>query len=624
LDGLRRAAQSFDPVQKFAARFLRFAALGAAGALAFSTLDAVAQRPAAAPAEVPPPAQPLAVKAKRGEPLEIQLRIYGRKNEPLKYLIRAEPRYGKVTEPRVVERAVSAVTYTPPADLAVTRDRFSYAVQTGAGVSAAVDVVVTIIDSPPELALSGALDFSPILVGATAAKSLEISNRGGGIAEGKVDVEAPWKIEGSQKYRLGAGERAAFKVVFAPESGGQFESAVRFSSEPEKGVRVRGEALAAIAATPAKVVLKNTAGDPVRTGVFELSNQTDEERRVTLDGGGRLQVPAEVTVPAHGRVNVPVQTAAGDVAVLAGEVRVEASGLTVRVPVQAARVGPIVRAAGGPVVFGRVDAASGAKASFELENAGGAEAGVSWEIGAPFVTEQTSVVLPAGGKKAFAIRTQPAAAGKYRAWVTVTAGAQKLEIPVEAELVGKTASASPPRASFAANPAPVDVEASPAAETAPERVAEPVVSALPPEFLVDLRPPKDVKITQLTATGATIEWPVVAGTAAKFRVERRRVGLDASGELKVRWDELPGTTIRREGEKNVAVLTGLRPAVAYGVRVVSLSGSDTGEPVFTQYFATPAKQSIWPKVTPLRVLFAVLVLCAGLVLRQRRAERQRG
>ena len=120
----------------------------------------------------------------RGEPAEIALRIYGVKNEPLKYLIRAAPKYGKLTEPRVAEREVSVVTYMPPADLAITRDRFTYAVQNGAGVSAAVEVAITIVDQPPDLALPGALDFGTMLAGATAAKTLEIRNRGGGMAEG--------------------------------------------------------------------------------------------------------------------------------------------------------------------------------------------------------------------------------------------------------------------------------------------------------------------------------------------------------------------------------------------------------------------------------------------------------
>ena len=619
LDGARGAAAPFPAVQKSALRLVPLAALCAAVALAGGPCAAGAERKKEPLPEAPPPALPQAVKVPRGEPAEIALRIYGVKNEPLKYLIRTPPKSGKLTEPRVLEREVSAVTYTPPADLAVTRDRFSYAVQNGAGVSASVDVVITIVDQPPDLALSGALDFAPMLAGATAAKTVEIRNRGGGLAEGQVAVEAPWKIEGAARYRLAAGARAVFKVVFAPEKGGVFESAVRFSSQPESGVRVRGEAQEAIAAAPAKIELQNAAGDAVRTGTFELTNQTDAECRVTLSGGARLQVPAELTVPAHGKVSVPVQTAAADVTALEGEVRAEAAGLTVRVPVRAARVGPLVRSVRGPVMFGRVDAARAAGADFELENFGGTEAQVSWEIGAPFVMEQPSARLAPGEKKTLTLRTQPAAAaGKYRAWLAVQCERQKLEIPVEAELFAKAAPAAVPRtnaASRVASASPSEPEAA-----APEVIAaEPIeLPAIVKDLHAELFRPPGAGLTQLSVKSATLEWPAGLSAAANFRVEYRRVVADAAGEMKVVWNEVPKTVIRRAGEKFAATFGGMVPGESYGVRVVPLGpGGEAGPPLFTQFFVTPAGAEWLPQFTLIRGLMAVFAVCAGFMLRQR-------
>ena len=597
-------------------RLVPLAALCAAVALAGGPCAAGAERKKEPLPEAPPPALPQAVKVPRGEPVEIALRIYGVKNEPLKYLIRTPPKSGKLTEPRVLEREVSAVTYTPPADLAVTRDRFSYAVQNGAGVSASVDVLITIVDQPPDLALPGALDFAPMLAGATAAKTVEIRNRGGGLAEGQVAVEAPWKIEGAARYRLAAGARAVFKVVFAPEKGGVFESAVRFSSQPESGVRVRGEAQEAIAAAPAKIELQNAAGDAVRTGAFELTNQTDAECRVTLSGGARLQVPAELTVPAHGKVSVPVQTAATDVTALDGEVRAESAGLTVRVPVRAARVGPLVRSVRGPVMFGRVDAARAAGADFELENFGGTAADVSWEIGAPFVMEPPSARLAPGEKKTLTLRMQPAAAaGKYRAWLTVQCNRQKLEIPVEAELFAKAA----PAAASRPNAAP-RVASSGSSEAAEPEVlaAEPIeLPAIVKDMHAELFRPPGAGLTQLSVKSATLEWPAALSAAANFRVEYRRVVADAAGEMKVVWNEVPKTVIRRAGGKFAATFGGMVPGESYGVRVVPLGpGGEAGLPLFTQFFVTPEGAEWRPQFTLVRGLMAVLAVCAGFMLRQ--------
>ena len=564
--------------------------------------------------EAPPPAQPLAVKVQRGAPCDIPLRIYGQKNEPLKYVIRTPPVHGRLTEPRVVEREISAVTYTPPADLAIARDQFSYAVQTRAGVSAAVDVVITIVDLPPRLALPGALDFSSVLAGAVAAQPLEISNSGGGIAEGRAVVDAPWKIDGPVGYRLGAGAHAVFRVVFAPEAAGTFENAVRFSSQPETSVPVRGAARAALAVHPAQVVLQHAAGDPVRTGSFEITNQADAERRVTLSGGGRLQISADLAVPAHGTVRVPVQTTAGDVAALDGEVRVEAPGLALRVPVRAAPVGAIVRAGRALVAFGRVDATQAAGASLELENIGGTTAGVSLAIAPPFVLEQATATLLPGEKKTLALRMQPAAAGKYRARLTVQADRQQLEIPVEVELIAASA------------PAPTLVPVEPSSsEPAPQLPAPEETPVVPGQFPGELRVAKGVKLSDVRATGATLEWPAAMSEATRFRVERRGLVADETGGVKFRWDELPGVTFRREGDRHVALLRGLQPTTVYGLRVVPLGADpEASQPLFMQNFTTPqAGSGLWSKVTPLRVLLAVLVLCAALLLRQRRAERCR-
>lgn len=566
---------------------------------------------------VPPPAQPLKVQVRRGETAEIALRIFGQNNEALKYLIRTKPRYGKVTEPKVAGREVSTVVYSPPADLEVSRDRFTYAVQNSVGVSAAVDVLITITDQPPELALPGAQDFGSMLAGQSAAKSIEIRNRGGGRAEGKVEVGGPWRIEGSASYRLGAGERVEFKVVFAPAAGGDFESAVRFTSQPETSVLVRGTALAALVAAPTKLMLQNAVGDPVRTGTFELTNQTDTERRARLSGGERLQLPAEVTVPALGKVSVTAQTAAADVAVLTGEVRIESEGLTLRVPVTAPQSGGIVRASRPGVAFGRVESGKTARASFELENIGGAPAQVRWEIAAPFSTEESGTVLAPGEKKVFALRTEPTAnPGKYRARLTVACEQQRIELLVEAELLAP------------ASTAPTLIRTS--TGTGSERHAAVVsnggptpapVLAIPAELQVDLQRPKGVRLTRLEATRATLEWPTALTAEEKFRFERRRIALEA-GALKVLWEEVPGVAVERTNAVWTAAFSELRGGQVYGIRVVPLGpAGEAGKPLFTQFFSTPPAPKLLPEITLFRVLIVILAICGVLIFRQRRALR---
>ena len=202
----------------------------------------------------------LNLRIRREGKTEIPLRIYGKANEPLKYLIRVPPEHGRLSEPRPTEREVSVVIYEPPADLSITTDKFSYAVQNSLGVSGAVDVSITIVDDQPQLAFPDALDFGKIRAGATNYRMLEISNHGGLIATGEVIVDPPWKIVGKNGYRLHAGDVAVFKIIFAPDAGGSFEGVARFTSEPEHSTTLRGVAEAAISAKSGTWVLQQTPG----------------------------------------------------------------------------------------------------------------------------------------------------------------------------------------------------------------------------------------------------------------------------------------------------------------------------------------------------------------------------
>lgn len=613
----RRA--TFRPVKTSAFRSRWFAVLLACGALFWAPPLAGAERKRDAPPEIPPPAQPLAVKVARGENAVIQLRIFGRKNEPLKYLIRTPPEHGRLTAPRAVEREVSAVTYTPPADLAIVRDRFTYAVQTAAGVSAAVGVAITIVDVPPEIAVPEALVFPAILVGTTASRALEITNRGGGLAEGRVTVEAPWKIDGPANYRLAAGARAVFKVIFTPTEPGAFDTVMRFSSQPGTTLPVHAEARAALAVTPPNIVLQHAAGDPVRAGAFTLANQSDAELRVTLASTDRLTFPPELSVPAHSTVRVPVQVADGNVAALEGEVRAQSGDLTLRVPVRAAAVGAIVRATREQVSLGRVIAAQSAEAPVGLENIGGSAARVSWEIAAPFLAAGSPVTLGPGEKTSVIVRVETATPAKHHALLTVTADQQKLAIPVEAEVLAEFPPAAAQTAPAAFTPRPATAAAAPVAQPA----ARTIGSVIPDEMQVDLTSVPGVKVRDVTSKGATLEWPAAMTKASRFRVECRNVIVDSEGQFAVRWTPLPGVALRHEGESRIATITGLQPATAYGLRVVALaSEGEAFATLFTQYFSTRVPASIWPKITPVRVLLVALLLCVAFVIRQRRAARR--
>ncbi|MEO7319720.1 MAG: hypothetical protein ABIZ56_12080, partial [Chthoniobacteraceae bacterium] len=157
----------------------------------------------------PAPPQPMEQKAavKRGDTVDIPLKIYGTRAQTLSWIIKQAPLHGKLSGVRATGAESAVVTYRPPADLRVISDRFTFSVRSSEGVSAPVEVAVTITDDAPRISATAELDFGSLLIGASAAKTLEFSNAGGGIAEGAMEVDAPWKLAGARDYKLAAGER---------------------------------------------------------------------------------------------------------------------------------------------------------------------------------------------------------------------------------------------------------------------------------------------------------------------------------------------------------------------------------------------------------------------------------
>jgi hypothetical protein len=574
------------------------------------------QRKVSATGVIPPQPVQMAIKVRREGKTEIPLRIHGQANEPLKFLVRAAPAHGRLSEPRPTGREIAVAIYEPPADLTITTDRFFYAAQSAAGVSAPVEVALTILDQPPQLAIPEALAFAPVSTGTTSSALLEISNRGGSLAIGEVIVEAPWRIEGKTGYRLGAGDLAIFKIIFAAASGGTFESVARFTSDPAHSTTLRGAAEASIAAQPAQVVLQHEIGDPVRTGSFELINQTDQPRTLYLKSDARLQLPPQVTLTARGRISVPLQTAPGDVRPLDTEIRIVAPDLEFRVPVKAAVPAAVLRAVQRAVAFGQLPVGRAASARFELENIGGAPGEVTWAIGPPFRTLQNSALLLPGEKRAFDLGIESKTPGRYRAWLHCKASAQTFDLPVEAEIVATMRSAKNTGTTPGApTSAPAEVVA------ADEPASQETPLAVPADWLGDHVLPAGVKVTATTPTTATLEWPVSLSPATRFQVCLRQFSYADDGNLHVTWLELSGQKIEQAGQSYFTTIHELQPGQPWTVLVLAMKGEgQPGERLFAMDFSTPPKMSILPEVSPFRALLAALLalLAWQAVIRWRR------
>ena len=563
---------------------------------------------------VPPPPMDMTIKVKREVRTEIPLQIYGRRNELLKFLIHKAPEHGKLTEPQQTGKETAAVIYDPPADLGITHDKFYYSVQSSAGVSSPVEVSITITDAPPILAFPDSVDFPKILAGTTSTKIIELGNKGGGLAVGEMIVDAPWRIVGSTTYKIGAAEVVAYKLVFEPKEGGSFEGAISFTSNRGHSTSLRGEAFTPLSVSPAKVVMENLSGTPVRTASFDLANQTDEGRTVRIRGGARLLTPDQVSIPARGKVNIPIHTLASDVGLIDEEIRIESDGFSLGVPVKSPAVGPIFSVSADHISLGRQPAARPGAGSLTIENMGGSPGAVVIEVTAPFAVSPPRALLNAGEKKVFQITLAPSAAGSYRTWLEVKGERQEFEVGLDAELYAS------PRGPVATGyeplvPGPEEQPSPDRAAPSDDGRAKDLTPIVPKDWGVLTAPAPGVVLLRTSPHSATFEWPEKLSSATRFRIDLRHIGLDTSRELQVSWFEHHPVTVQRQNGFYVATLGDLRPGALCSVQVTPLS--DAGAPgprLFAFDFYTPAAAPSGSQISPLQWLFAGFLICGCIWL----------
>lgn len=577
-------------------------------ALLLPTPAGAASKAAKEPA-APAPPQPVAqkVSVQRGQSVEIPLRIYGTRAQTLSWIIRQQPTQGKLSLPRPTAPEAAQITYTASSAPGPGTDRFTFSARSNEGVSAAVEVSITIVDADPLLLAPGELEFETLLTGSSAAKPLEIANIGGGIAEGDIFIEPPWRLDGDAHYKLAAGERHRARILFVPSQGGKFAGEVRFSSHPGRSTHLRGSAEDPLGVSPSLLELHPLPNTSVRAGVFEVRNRTAAPLELTLIASQRLHLPATIALPASGSVSISAQTAAADTGELEEPVRIAAGSLRAQLRVRAAALPPLIQTRTKNLTLRRSASGAAAPETLSLQNEGGQAASLRFAASVPFAVEPGSLDVPAGGAAELAITvSSPASTGAVSGGLKILLdGKTVLEVPLLLE-----AAPAPASAGSAARPTPAAARPSGAPSLAPigqssERPVLPGVRA--------------ASLLQVTTQSATFEWPGSLNPGTRLRCLRRSLtpGETPSAPPSAVFVEYPATVFAQNGSMISATVESLLPGQNYFFRIDAVAEGGRAEPLRFVQFKTPAPpQRSWP-ISWLTVLVALGLLTGAAALRGR-------
>ena len=573
----------------------------------------------------PPEPVPVNVRVKRGGVVEIPLRVFGIPNQPVTYRLRALPGLGRLSELKMVGRGLGVLTYQHSGAKTQESDQFLYAAQTAKGVSGSVRVNITIVDDPPNLSAPEELDLDTVMIGSTATRKITIENRGGGVMNGTIAIDEPWKIDGKATYSLRSGEKQTFGLTFAPQVEQTFHGLIRYSSDPRHTTALRAVAEAAVSVMPRLLEL-TPARETIRAGILRIANRTSEEQPLRLHAGNRLSVPEQVSVPPNGEISVLIETAPGQVDQIAEEVQVDSPSFATRIAVQVPAAGPIIRANPVSLSFGKIDADRPTTATLQVANFGGTQAHVRVAAPAPFViaSADSAFWLNAGATKDVTVSLLSVDAGRIEATLQIKTSGAELDIPVEVEVAGR------PVADRASSRRDAGVKAGSLQTAAPS-----------------LRPSQieNVRIGRVTSTTCEIAWHVTAKAQPQYQFERLVTagnGFD--------WTPIANVVIKTAGSpqdfgKNLAMhgvadpdaaspepseavtiapaitalIKNLSPNTAYKVRIVTIDPKDAANrsSVPVEFHTSP----MLAQTIALRFVLPSFLVLSVIMIRRRSSKR---
>ncbi len=365
-------------------------------------------------------------------------------------------------------------------------------------------------------------------------------------------------------------------------------------------------------------------------------------RRLTLNSASVTYTPR------------PGDDALADSFTYAVQTRTSAVSAEERVVIRIQDAPPVLAVVPAELDFGAVKAGESTRAEVTLTNQGGGEAVGRLDPPAPWVVDgSASYRLSRGASQTFALVFQPTGERAYtdalhfryetgggvRLVGTGLAGpGQPVVGGTQAALAGHLLSPrnAPGVNDGAASLPPVSADTSRSGRDpgAPVPVAVPRVTSLESSIqggggssMPSAADPSgterdDNGVTgfSLTARGRTtmdLSWRAPEPPPKSYRVEMRDLSLDPDERLVVEWRPYARVDFELAHGFVNARLSGLSPASEVCVRIVAVDAAGrlaAPSPLLVMYTLPPAT---WWRPTPLKVLFALLLVCGGLALRHR-------
>jgi len=373
------------------------------------------------------------LKVFAGERVEIRLATLPIRNKT-RFLIRSQPRHGKIGEIRPNPDGTALLTYTVGSDSQASDDAFTYAAQHfGGTVSAAEKVTIQILRHPAKLKSELVLDFGEVEVGATEKKTLRVRNSGGESYLGRASAGGQWSLlPACNQLTVEPGKSVDVEVSFLPPEPFSYDAMLTFENQPEAAVRLTGVGRAVFEIGPKAISLvKKGSSLGLRSGSFIVKNVSARSRKFCFEVPDflfpipDLKIPSGQTkeVAVRARENIPGAGAGHILASTDGK----SKGISISSPALPALL--LVKPA-GPLTFDLSLNQQPLPVNLAIENSGGSPTTVRVISVSNIIAEPSTFQLPAGESRrvVISLKDAPPSSSRSRLLLEYEGGRSEIDV----------------------------------------------------------------------------------------------------------------------------------------------------------------------------------------------------
>lgn len=510
-------------------------------------------------------------------------------------------------------------------------------------------VTIRVLEAYPELVADEILEFGDVYVGSSAERVLHIANKGGAPYRGALELPDGFSAVGLAEgaiLELAAQATARVVLLFKPGKEGRVQHRLRFPTEKgtEGETLLYGTGVAPFLCAPSLLRLEWDPAAAVRAASLVLTNSMEIPVVISVTAPQQLELrPTLALAPRQSRtvnIKVPLKAHSGPIL---GEVRLAFQGFEQTLALEANAVPAYLEVVGGPPANRAIEFHDGDRSEpvkLALVNSGTGRGTLFADIHHEFLAEGMAEGQEIAPGELLEVTLRPAHNIRAEGSFVIKCGEQKLEYtllsePAAADAAGSTGAAVDIDTSTALLSTNSGAVANRSGTLSPyldqrlkmsgdELAMENFTIKVEGDYRFDHSLPKVEAMTFENGGRRFLEfsWDALAPGDYDYKLHLQTIHIDKdTGRMHKVWSLARNARVTQDGQRVLARVDALNPAMAYHFRVAALTPDGRTSLSEPFRFLTAVPRPLRYVIINWSVILLVLTSTGLLIARRVRARR---